>query len=72
MNYLTCVLCGTASRDVATGILAWKEPIGREIFTAAPRCKDRAACRSRVEANGDEWDLLEKPRDTRDLIEGRP
>lgn len=57
MNAQTCVLCGVTSKDVSTGIIAWKEPIGRALFTAAPRCKDKSECRRRVEAAGEAWDV---------------
>lgn len=54
-----CLLCGAETHDVRTGLVAWREPVGREAFSAIPRCIDQAACRRRVESIGDEWPLLE-------------
>jgi hypothetical protein len=67
----TCLLCGHTSRDVTVGLVKWVEPLGREKFSAIPRCRNRRACRARLEEIGDEypvWDaidsvgnLVEKP-----------
>lgn len=54
-----CLLCGLTSPDVALGLIAWKEPVGRDVFTTAPRCKDAEACRARIEAAGDVWELVD-------------
>lgn len=64
----TCVLCGAVSPDVRFGLIAWSQPVGRDVFTAAPRCADKAGCRTRVEANGDRWEVVERPVTTRELV----
>lgn len=65
----TCVLCGHEARDVSVGLVAWQKPVGRERFSAVPRCIQLDACRKRVEANGDAWEVREnEPRSVRDLI----
>lgn len=51
----TCSLCGHTSHDVTQGLAEWLFPEGRERFSAIPRCKNRRACRARVEEVGDEW-----------------
>lgn len=56
-HYQSCALCGISAADVELGIIRWKEPVGRSLFTSAPRCKDRAGCRARVEAMGEPWDV---------------
>lgn len=63
-----CVLCGVASLDVSIGLIAWREPIGRDVFTAAPRCKDKATCRTRVDAVGEEWDVIDRPLSATELL----
>ena len=64
----TCLLCGIVSADVRVGLIAWRNPIGRDRFTAAPRCRDKMSCRDRVEASGDSWDLEERPVSARELV----
>ena len=64
----TCLLCGVISGDVKVGLIAWRNPIGRDRFTAAPRCRDKMSCRDRVEAAGDSWDLEERPVSARELV----
>lgn len=64
-----CILCGHTSIDVAFGLIAWREPVGRDVFTSAPRCKDAVSCRARVEAAGEKWEVFEKPLTTRELLE---
>lgn len=56
---MTCLICGDTSRDVTVGLVAWREPVGRELFSSIPRCRNRGACKRRVEQIGDEWPLLE-------------
>ena len=63
-----CLLCGTTSKDVTTGLIAWERPVGREKYAAIPRCRDQVACRTRVEALGGEWELEGRPVSARDLI----
>ena len=64
----TCLLCGTTSLDVKVGLIRWREPIGRDVFTSAPRCLDRPACRARLEAAGEVWDVLDAVRPTVELV----
>lgn len=64
----TCVLCGTESNDVSVGLIEWKEPPPSR-FTAAPRCRDHNACRTRVELLGEPWDLTDTTRTTREIME---
>lgn len=64
----TCLLCGTQNNDVRMGLIAWSNPIGRDRFTAAPRCRDKMSCRDRVEAAGDSWDLEERAVSARELV----
>ncbi len=66
----TCLLCGATSHDVVIGLIRWSEPVGRDRFTAAPRCRDKAACRDRVEANGDRWEVQDPERSAKELIRG--
>lgn len=66
----TCLLCGATSHDVATALVAWRNPVGRDRFAAIPRCRDRAACRGRVEAAGEPWELEERPVSAKELIRG--
>jgi hypothetical protein len=49
------LVCGHEAHDVGVALVAWRQPLGREQFSAIPRCRDREACRSRLEAIGDEW-----------------
>lgn len=51
----TCVLCNASSDDVRIEVIRWKA-IPRP-WTAEPRCHDRTACRNRVEAAGQAWDV---------------
>jgi hypothetical protein len=52
----TCSLCGRSSTtDVAIALTRWSDPIDGRRFEAMPRCRDRAACRARVLANGERW-----------------
>jgi hypothetical protein len=45
------------------GLVEWREPVGRERFTAVPRCVDKVACRRRVENELREpWPVAEKVR----------
>ena len=59
MKRETCVLCGAESKDVSVGLIEWEQPIDGARFTAAPRCRDKAGCRSRVKANGEKWEVAE-------------
>lgn len=58
---LRCVLCDATGPDVAVSLVWWKE-LAYQAVDAAPRCRDRAACRKRVEAAGKDWPVLEPAR----------
>lgn len=55
---MTCLICGHTSRDVSVGLVEWRRPIDGRRFDALPRCQDKAACRERLEAIGDEWPVV--------------
>jgi hypothetical protein len=61
----TCFLCNETSPNVTPGLVAWIEPVGKQLFTFGPRCRDVAACRERV---GAEWDVRVPERTTAELI----
>lgn len=54
---MACALCGTEDHDVSVALVEWRLPIDSERFSAVPRCKDREACRARVQASGEEWEV---------------
>lgn len=56
---LPCVLCGAEDTDTRIGIVAWRTPIGTERYSAIPRCREREACRTRVEATGGAWEIYD-------------
>ncbi len=60
----TCLLCGVLSPEVRMGLARYREPHEGLVFGAIPRCKDAFACRARVEASGDEWELDDGSRPT--------
>lgn len=65
----TCVLCGLVGPKVSMGLIAWQKPVGRDRFTAAPRCRDVGECKERVAVAGDEWEVRDpEPRSVLDLI----
>lgn len=70
MRKSACLLCGLEDHDVQMGLVSWSNPIDRQKYAAMPRCKDRAACRARVEANGDRWEVEDPKFSTADLIRG--
>lgn len=53
---MTCRLCGAENYQVSIGLVEWVEPVEGQRFSSVPRCEDRAACRKRVEASGEEWE----------------
>jgi len=55
-----CLLCGSETEDRAMAFVEWREPVGNQIWSHIPICRDRAACRSRVET------VLEEPWPLRD------
>lgn len=53
MTYLACLICGDP-RDTRFALVRWKtEPS----YTVGRRCRDRAACRARLEAQGETWEV---------------
>lgn len=52
-----CRLCGfTGTRpDVSKTLVSWKDPGDGNLFDAIERCRDRVACRARVELAGEAW-----------------
>jgi hypothetical protein len=61
MELLECAICGDTSLDVLLGIVAWKPTDERHVtggFEAVPRCRDRIACRRRVELAGKPWPII--------------
>jgi hypothetical protein len=53
-----CVICGHES-DVAVSLIEWAEPINERRFDSVPRCRDREACRLRLEAIGETWPVAD-------------
>lgn len=64
----TCMLCGDTSYDVETGLVEWRTPRGKDRFTSLPRCRNRRACRARVEEVGDEWEVWDPITSTGELV----
>lgn len=56
---LACLLCGSETEDTRIALIAWRNPIDHERYAAIPRCRDAKACRERVEAGGDSWEVDE-------------
>jgi hypothetical protein len=67
---MSCLICGATGPDVRTALVAWREPVAGRTFEAIPRCEDRAACRERCEAAGDEWPVTKREKNQRRLEEG--
>lgn len=56
---MTCLLCGNPRpTEVRVSLARWRDP-GQGMFSTIPRCIDRAACRRRVEENGDEYEVID-------------
>lgn len=56
----TCELCGHTGPDVKGSWARWRKPRpAQKPFDAIDRCVDRAACRARCEAMGDEWPVAD-------------
>ena len=58
-HYQACLLCGVEGPQIRIALVEWKDP-EPERFAAIPRCSDVAGCRSRVDAQGEPWPLVEK------------
>jgi len=52
-----CLLCGHEGPGVSIRLVDWAEPLGGRAFETLPRCFDAQACRARVEAAGDRWEV---------------
>lgn len=52
-----CFICGAPGQQVEVRLIAWREPVGTDLYATVPRCVDRAGCRQRVEAAGDDWPI---------------
>jgi hypothetical protein len=62
MNASSCALCGDTNDRVKVALVEWIDPIEEQRFAAVPRCQDRKACRERVEASGETWEVREAVR----------
>lgn len=58
-EWLECSICGLIAADVAEALLA-SEVEGQVRYGHGPRCRDRHACRDRVELAGFEWPLADQ------------
>jgi len=55
-----CRICGHADRrDLRYGLAHWRTAPPGMAYDHIEACADRAACRARVEAQGDTWPLIE-------------
>lgn len=55
-----CLICGERGMTLFS-VVRWKT--NRPPYTSGPRCVDRAACRARVEAAGETWDVADTEED---------
>ena len=56
---MACLLCGNPKpSEVRVSLARWRDP-AQGMFSAIPRCIDRKACRARVEALGDEYEVID-------------
>lgn len=59
MTASSCLLCGNdRPSDVRVSLARWRDP-QPAMFGAIPRCIDRKACRSRCEALGEDWPVID-------------
>jgi hypothetical protein len=58
MPSFDCLLCGMSGPYVRPFMVEWRDPEPRR-FDVIPRCADRAECRARVEATGEDWPLVD-------------
>lgn len=54
---LVCDICGYRGHDVRPGVVAWID--GAQPYNAVDRCTDHAACRARVESDGEVWPVVD-------------
>ena len=52
-----CLLCGAEGAPVARTVVRWVDPEPGREYAAVDRCLDRVACRARVEAAGERWEV---------------
>lgn len=50
------------------GLVSWRNPVDGQQYGAVPRCVDRVACRARIEARGEEWEVEDPVRTTAELV----
>lgn len=61
-----CRICGhTDKRDLGTSLAHWKVSLPGMAYEHVLACRDREACRARVQAQGDIWPLVETANDHR-------
>lgn len=56
-----CHICGAEGVLTVFAVVRWKS--GEPEYTVGPRCIDRLACRERVEAKDETWDVAEPERE---------
>jgi hypothetical protein len=55
-----CQICGhTDRRDLRYGLAHWRDAPPGMAYENIACCRERAACRARVETQGDVWPLVE-------------
>lgn len=55
-----CAICGHPDkRDLDVRLAHWRDALPGMAYTHEPRCRDVAACRNRLELQGDIWPLVE-------------
>jgi len=52
-----CVLCGSETSETHRSLIAWTDPQPGRAYATGDRCLDRPACRARVEASGERWEV---------------
>ena len=58
-----CALCGHPDkRDLGTSLAHWRDAPPGMAYEHITACRDRDACRARVQAQGDLWPLVETVR----------
>jgi hypothetical protein len=57
-----CALCGAKGFPVKVGLVEWADALPGMKYEHLARCEQRDACRSRVEAKGEQWPVREAAR----------
>ncbi len=55
-----CLLCGANGAVPGTlrvGLVKWRDPVEGTEYSQLPRCSDAQACRARIEARGERWEV---------------